>query len=84
MWRIAEGEPPAVRKARTVVQEAGSDLIVTVIPTQLYLQHHGPGGVEAGEDEMGIIFCHRDRIRIEVEARPVARLGGWSVIGHKD
>lgn len=84
MWRIADGEPPAVRKARTVVHQAGTDLIVIAIFTQLDLQHGGPGSVEALEDEMGIIISHRDRIRIEVEARPIVRLVDWTVISYKD
>jgi len=72
VWRIAYGEPRAVCKARSVIHEACSDLIVIIILTQLYLQHRCPRGITAVEDEMGIISSHSDRIRIEVEARPVA------------
>src|SRR5215213_8385607 len=84
MWCIADIDPSTAHKACAVIYKAGTDLVVITIFTQFYLQHDRPSGVKSVEDEMGIISCHRDRIRIEVEAHTVARLVGRAVISDKN
>src|SRR5688500_14653053 len=80
MWRIADVEPQAKTPGGGVIEHPCAHLIFAIVVAQAYLDHGWCISSNAAEEVVGIAVCHRDRIRVKVEAGAVARLGSRSTI----
>ena len=82
--RIADREPVRERPGRAIVYQRSSKLVSARGLAEFQAHHLRCSAYEAFEDVMGFAASHRDRVRVEVEARPVARLGIGAVIADVD
>ena len=82
--RITDRDPVGVRPGRAVAEQPSPQLVGPVIEAEVQPQHFGAGTCKALEEEVSLAARHRERVRVEVEARPVARLGHGTVIGEED
>ena len=81
---ITQRKPIRGRPGGGIVQDPDPQLVIAGRVAEFHLEHVCGCAAKTLEDEMRIAARHGDRIRVEVEARPVTRLGIGIVVGKVD
>jgi len=84
MRAVADDEPLRIDPGCAVIAERGANSVAAVHETELDAQHGSRCAAVTEEDHMCIAARHRDRVRLEIEACPVARFSGRLIVDDVD